>query len=451
MDKLGYLQHFDYSQLPNVKKNLIPALRHPAADPKRPFTIPWQSGMTGLIVRDDLAPGVDSINDLYDPKYKGKVSLLTEMRDSVPMTLKAMGIDPAQATEDQWLRRWTRSTRRRSSGQVRKFTGNEYIKDLPKGDTWIALGWSGDAIQLQKDNPNIKFVMPKEGCMLWSTSMEIPVGAPNAPAAQAFINFVYDPKVQADIAEWVNYVTPVQGREGDPREARSRAREEPADLPERGLHGQLQLRARARRRSWAGSDRGVPARDRRVVRPLSIAALQTSPVFGDPEATLRRMGERVARLRGVVPHVRLVMFPELHLPACRRRSSRTTIRPTLAVDVPGPLTESSARSPGRTASGSCRARCTSAPRTAACTTRPGPLARGRARGQLPKVFPWQPHESSAPGDRFVTFDMPEVGRLGLSICYDGSFPETCRELAWMGAEVVLQVSLTTTSDRPRRS
>ena len=64
-----------------------------------------------------------------------------------------------------------------------------------------------------------------------------------------------------------------------------------------------------------------------------------------------------------------------------------------------------------------------------------------------KVFPWQPHEPSAPGDRFVTFDVPDVGRLGLSICYDGSFPETCRELAWMGAEVVLQVSLTTTSDR----
>ena len=93
MDKLGYLQHFDYSKLPNVKKNLIPALRHPAADPNRAFTIPWQSGMTGLIVRSDLAPGVDSINDLYDPKYKGKVSLLTEMRDTVPMTLKAMGID----------------------------------------------------------------------------------------------------------------------------------------------------------------------------------------------------------------------------------------------------------------------------------------------------------------------------------------------------------------------
>jgi spermidine/putrescine transport system substrate-binding protein len=226
MDKLGYLQHFDYSALPNVKKNLIRALRHPAADPKRAFTIPWQSGMTGLIVRDDLAPGVDSINDLYDPKYKGKVTLLTEMRDTVPMTLKAMGIDPAHATEDQWLGAVDKVKEAADSGQVRKFTGNDYIKDLPKGDTWIALGWSGDAIQLQKDNPHIKFVMPKEGCMLWSTSMEIPVGAPNPQAAQAFIDFVYDPKVQADIAEWVNYVTPVAGvqdilRKRDPALAKS--------------------------------------------------------------------------------------------------------------------------------------------------------------------------------------------------------------------------------------
>jgi spermidine/putrescine transport system substrate-binding protein len=226
MDKLGYLQHFDYSALPNVKRNLIPALRHPAADSHRAFTIPWQSGMTGLIVRDDLAPGVDSINDLYDPRYKGKVSMLTEMRDSVPMTLKGMGIDPEKATEDQWLKAVDKIKEAADSGQVRKFTGNEYIKDLPKGDTWIALGWSGDAIQLQKDNPHIKFVMPKEGCMLWSTSMEIPVGAPNPQAAQKFIDFVYDPKVQADIAEWVNYVTPVSGvkeilRKRDPALAKS--------------------------------------------------------------------------------------------------------------------------------------------------------------------------------------------------------------------------------------
>jgi spermidine/putrescine transport system substrate-binding protein len=211
MDKLGYLQHFDYSRLGNVKSNLLPALRDPAADPKREFTVPWQSGMTGLIVRTDLAPGVDEIADLFDPKYKGKVSMLTELRDTVPMTLKSMGIDPDKASQDQWLAAVDKVSEAADSGQIRKFTGNEYIKDLPKGDTWIALGWSGDAVQLQKESPDIKFVMPKEGCMLWSTSMEIPVGAPNPQAAQAFIDFVYDPEVQADIAEWVNYVTPVTG------------------------------------------------------------------------------------------------------------------------------------------------------------------------------------------------------------------------------------------------
>jgi spermidine/putrescine transport system substrate-binding protein len=222
MYKLGYLQRLDYSQLPNVTSNLIPALRHPSADPSRKFTVPWQSGMTGLIVRTDKAPGVTSINDLYNPKYKGKVTMLTELRDSVPMTLKGMGIDPDKATTAQWLAAVDKIDKAAHSGQIRRFTGNDYIKDLTKGDAWISLGWSGDAVQLQKDNPHIKFIMPTEGCMLWSTSMEIPVGAPNPQAAEAFINYVYDPKVQANIAEYVNYVTPVKGvqeilRKRDPK------------------------------------------------------------------------------------------------------------------------------------------------------------------------------------------------------------------------------------------
>jgi spermidine/putrescine transport system substrate-binding protein len=226
MYKLGYLQRFDKAQLPNVTRNLIPALRHPAADPQRNFTVPWQSGMTGLIVRKDLAPDVDEIKDLFDPRYKGKVTMLTELRDSAPLTLKSMGIDPDKATTDQWLAAVDKIDKAAQSGQIRKFTGNDYIKDLPKGDTWVAMGWSGDAVQLQRDNPNIQFVMPKEGCMLWSTSMEIPLGAPNPEAAQAFVNFVYDPQVQADIAEYVNYVTPVKGvqeilRKRDPELARN--------------------------------------------------------------------------------------------------------------------------------------------------------------------------------------------------------------------------------------
>jgi spermidine/putrescine transport system substrate-binding protein len=211
MYDLGYIEKLDYSQLPNVKANLIPALQHPEADPNREFTVPWQAGMTGLIVRTDLAPGVDSICDLFDPKYKGKVDLLSEMRDTVPMTLKCMGIDPEGATREQWMAAVEKIKAAAESGQIRRFTGNDYINDLVRGDVDFVLGWSGDAVQLQKDNPNIKFVMPKQGCMLWATSMEVPVGAPNPAAAEAFINFVYDPKVQADIAEYVNYVTPVKG------------------------------------------------------------------------------------------------------------------------------------------------------------------------------------------------------------------------------------------------
>lgn len=224
MYDLGYLQKVDYSQLPNVKKNLIPALRSPAADPEREFTVPWQSGMTGLIVRTDVAPEVDSVCDLFDPKYKGRVTMLAEMRDSVPMTLKCMGIDPEQATEEQWLDAVDKIAEAADSGQIRRFTGNDYTEDLKAGNVDFVLGWSGDAVLL--DDPDIQFVMPKEGCMLWSTSMEIPVGAPNPAAAEAWINYVYDPKVQADIAQYVNFVTPVAGvkeilKKRDPELARN--------------------------------------------------------------------------------------------------------------------------------------------------------------------------------------------------------------------------------------
>jgi formamidase len=185
------------------------------------------------------------------------------------------------------------------------------------------------------------------------------------------------------------------------------------------------------------------------VRLLSIAGLQTSPVFGDPDATLSRLAERVARVRGIVPRVQLVMFPELHLPALPGALDAHHARPRdLAVDVPGPLTEELgeiARANGVwLVPGSVyeRGEGDRVHNTCLVLSPDGELA-----ASYRKVFPWQPHETSAPGDRFATFDIPDVGRVGLSICYDGSFPETCRQLSWMGAEVVLQPTLTTTSDR----
>ncbi len=97
------------------------------------------------------------------------------------------------------------------SGQIRRFTGNDYASDLTNGNVDAVIGWSGDAVQLQIENPNIEWRMPTEGCMLWSEDMVIPVGAPNPTAAEAFMNYVYEPKNQAQIAEYVNYVTPVEG------------------------------------------------------------------------------------------------------------------------------------------------------------------------------------------------------------------------------------------------
>jgi predicted amidohydrolase len=185
------------------------------------------------------------------------------------------------------------------------------------------------------------------------------------------------------------------------------------------------------------------------LRALSLAALQTAPVPRDPEATLGLLAGRVRALRATVPHAQLAVFPELHLsappPALEEHSGYGR---EAAVEIPGPLTQALGRIaaeseiwlvPGSVYELGPDGRMHN---TALVLAPDGELV-----ARYRKVFPWRPHEACAPGDEFVTFDIPDVGRVGLAICYDGSFPETFRQLAWMGAEVVLQVNLTTTSDR----
>jgi formamidase len=185
------------------------------------------------------------------------------------------------------------------------------------------------------------------------------------------------------------------------------------------------------------------------VRTLSIVALQTAPVFGDPDATLERLAERAPRIRAMVPHAQLLMLPELHLSAAPAplEDHDDGYATRVAVEIPGPLTErlgEIARESGLwLVAGTVFERGEAGLYNTCLAVSP----EGELVARYRKVFPWQPHEGCARGDTFVTFDMPGVGRIGLSICYDGSFPETCRQLAWMGAEVVLQPSLTTTSDR----
>jgi len=211
MWKLGYIQKLNPDDLKTVRKNMIPSLQHPSFDPDRTYSVPWQSGMTGLVVRKDLAPDVHSINDLFDPQYKGKVTMLTEMRDTVPLVMKADGIDPKDATKQDWLDAIDKIKEASDSGQIRRFTGNDFVQDLSKGDVVAAIGWSGDAVQAQADNPDIEYRQPTEGCSIWSDNMLIPVGAPNTPAAYKFMNYVYEPKNQAQITAYVNYVSPVSG------------------------------------------------------------------------------------------------------------------------------------------------------------------------------------------------------------------------------------------------
>jgi spermidine/putrescine transport system substrate-binding protein len=212
MKRLGYVQRFDKTSMPNAVKNIEPAVAHPDFDPTREYSMPWQSGQVGLIYRKDKTGGdLSSVNDLFDPKFKGKVTFLTEMRDSVGSVLLAMGVTPEKATKDQCMQAIDKLAKATKDGQIRRFTGNEYTKDILKGDSYAILGWSGDAVQLTADNKNVRFKNPKEGFMVFTDSMQIPVGAPHAYTAEKMIDFVYQPEIAAKIAAYVNYVPPVKG------------------------------------------------------------------------------------------------------------------------------------------------------------------------------------------------------------------------------------------------
>lgn len=227
MIELGYVQKLDKSAMPNVVQNMTDVLRNSPIDRSRDYTVPWQSGQTGLIYRKDKVGTPQSINDIFDPKLKGKVTMLTEMRDTVGLVMLGMGKDPQsfQGLDDA-MAAIEKIDKAAKDGQIRRFTGNDYLKDLPKGDSWLVFGWSGDAVQLESDNNNIKFLQPQEGFMLWTDNMQIPVGAPHAYTAEVFMNYVYDPEVQAKITAYVNYVPPVKGvqeiiRRTDPKLAES--------------------------------------------------------------------------------------------------------------------------------------------------------------------------------------------------------------------------------------
>jgi spermidine/putrescine transport system substrate-binding protein len=210
MFDLGYLEQLNHADLNTVFENISPEFEQSESDPGRQFSIPWQGGLTGIwVITSSEANEIRSMKDLFDPKYKGKVTLLTEMRDTVPLVMQMQGADPQNFTKEDWEKAIDFLHKETDSGQIRRYTGNEYTEDLTSGNIVAALGWSGDRSLIGRSD--VEWRSPTEGCDTFFDQMVIPVGAPNTAAALAFMNFAYRPEVQADIAAYVNYVTPVSG------------------------------------------------------------------------------------------------------------------------------------------------------------------------------------------------------------------------------------------------
>ncbi|MGA9748102.1 MAG: spermidine/putrescine ABC transporter substrate-binding protein [Nocardioides sp.] len=212
MIDLGWLQKLDKANMPNVGQNLADNLASPSWDPERDYSVPWQSGLTGIAYNADLVDEVGSFEDLLSrPDLKGKVSLLSEMHDTMIFLLLMTGADPEDFDEDEFGVAIDRLAEAVDAGQIRAFTGNDYAQDLVKGNVVACEAWSGDVIQLQFDNPNIKFVAPEEGLSLWSDNMVVPNKGEHKANAEAFMDFFYQPEVAAQVAAWVNYICPVAG------------------------------------------------------------------------------------------------------------------------------------------------------------------------------------------------------------------------------------------------
>lgn len=208
---LEWIQKLPLDKMSNAK-NVLPSLQKPTWDPDGQWTLPWQSGMTG-IAYNRAAAGRDlgSFADLLKPEFKGKVGMLREMRDTLGLAILASGKDPATITFDDANAGFELLEKAKTDGQIRQFTGNDYQDDLVAGNFVACVGWSGDVAQLALDNADLRFVIPEEGGMLFSDVMCIPAKGANTDAAAKWMDFVYDPVNAARITAAVQYISPVQG------------------------------------------------------------------------------------------------------------------------------------------------------------------------------------------------------------------------------------------------
>ena len=210
----GYVQELDYANIPNGKANLVESLQEVEFDPGRKFSLPWQSGFAGIAYNLDATGGkeITSMTQLLtDPALKGKVTLLTEMRDTVGLVMLEQGNPIEDFTADQFEQAIAMIQKAKDAGQLKGFTGNDYTDGLTKGDIAACVAWTGDVVQLQFENDKVGYALPDAGFTLWSDNFVIPALAQHKKNAELLIDYYYQPAVMAEVEAWVNYIPPVVG------------------------------------------------------------------------------------------------------------------------------------------------------------------------------------------------------------------------------------------------
>jgi spermidine/putrescine transport system substrate-binding protein len=236
--RLGWVQKLDPANLPHAFANLSPQFREPDWDPGRAYSYPWQGISTVIAYNRKALDGVEvtSVSDLLDnARLKGRVGLLTEMRDTVGMTLLDMDKDPGRFTDDDYDAAIARLQRAVDKGQIRRFTGNDYTSDLSKGDFAACLAWAGDVVQLKADNPDVDFLVPDSGYITSSDNLLVPNKARHKTNAERLIDYYYEPRAAAELAAYINYVCPVDGVREELAKIDPDAADNPLILPDQAM------------------------------------------------------------------------------------------------------------------------------------------------------------------------------------------------------------------------
>ena len=216
--RLGYTQKFDPANVPN-KVNILDTLASPSFDPKRESSLTWQGIRGGFGWNTAKNPkGIRTLDDLFSPANKGKIVVLSEMRDTVGIILRSQGVSLATVTEDQFMNAVDFLAKKIADGWIRGVKGNEYAEDLTSGDATAVIGWSGDMFILKSENEGkFDFAIPESGGTISGDNMMIPstVTAEAKVNTEKLINYYYEPAVAAEVAAYVNYVCPVKGAQAE--------------------------------------------------------------------------------------------------------------------------------------------------------------------------------------------------------------------------------------------